>query len=267
MSRDIKDEMRALYNELEGEFVALKREIGNDDESIRAYLKGRNLNSKLKDYILYSDTLSELIAKVGKKDSRISSSELVYTLFAHKYGRNQTVKRIVLEALKSTQDVKYVELASKLEMVGSAYAKDRYDNEKIRRAESLVDWVVQREVSYPHFPAEAKTTVLDWKGKTRTVKSELSYINKTVRRQNRKEKALTNKYRNVDLLDRTLYKLLPKFEAFFRAHDCDIPQDINSARSIDWVRKAVLNNRYDFIRMLDGLEELEFVHKAKGRIR
>ncbi len=266
MSRDIKNELQTLYNELEGEYVALRNALfGNRDEA-SDYLNGRKISSKMRTLILNCQTLDNFIERAHRES--IDASRVVEIIFAHRYGRNLTKRQIVIEALRATEDIRYVELADKLDMFGNEFTNSKYSKEKVRQAILLVKMVAEGKISYPYDPAEAKTVVEDRKGKKRTVKSELSYISKGVKRESRKNTALANKYKNIANVDYEMNDIFRAVISFFREHDCYMPSDITNSYSNDWVRKGVVKNRYAFIDMLGDLDELKFMHtQSHGKIR
>ena len=191
-----------------------------------------------------------------------SPYDIVDILFAHRYGNDIEKRHIVIAALEATEDSRFVELADKIGKVHGYYSGDVSFNKKFDQAELLIKMIRDEAVDFPYLFLKGGTKITDSKGNKRTLKSELKYIGSRAKRTNRRSNALANKYKNVSRID--ISYLYNRIMRFFNEHDVSKRHSWND----DWIRDGVIENRYEFISMLESLTQLQFMKKqSKGKIR
>ena len=250
--QNTENELRALYNYMEGEYKEIKKRIYNEAD-LKDYLLDFQMPYGIKDLIQHTMDFEGFIRR-AKETGAISRA--VETLLARKFNRGKQDLVDVTEALEATEEPKYIELADKMKKVHSTRsAKEARDK---KRAEFLLEAVADGR----YMPIKMNSTLVK-SGKKVTVKDEMKRINKGARKEGINKRALTSKYKNV--ADIGVSPLRRGMVTFFRGKGEDFDA---MAKRYDGIRRGVIEHRRDFITFLDKYPKLEFVQKQKlGKIR
>ena len=249
-----ENELFALYNEMEGEFFALKKII-DDREALEEYMNGTRLSQKFINLIKNAGDFRLFLSDCVME--KISPYEIVEVLFASKY-KHESKLSFVVSALRATESPEFIEVADKLIKCGN---RNIDVNREAKIACIVLEKVISGYSSYPLNPIKLSDKREVW-GKKYTVRSELRRINASAKKEDRKRMAAVNKYRNISSM--SVSKLYREMIQFFRDRDISFgPLHLESN-----IRQAVLTNRHEFLDFLYDTKELSFVRSQKlGKIR
>ncbi len=253
---NIENELRELYNKLEGEYKAIEK-IASNPRDLEAHLGIKKLPygiaKAFEDSFDFESFLQQCQA------NKVGMYEVADILIKRSYRRNEYKLKAVVALMRATEDATFIELADKLFEVKSKSSAEEI--KEWRRAKFLLQDALERGTkmasNYPIRLSDKR----EFNGRVHTVKSEIGYINKTAKKIGREKKKLTSRYNNISNIDvRSLYSRISR-----SFHDKGI--DISTLSETE-LRDIVISNRYNFISFLSKDEALSFATTQKlGKIR
>jgi hypothetical protein len=247
-----ENELQALYNYLEGEYKEIRKRIF-DENSLKSYLGNVDIWMVQR---LFQDSF-DFKSFIKNAKNSFKTAAAIDILLNSRYRQRTKELKNISEALKATEQPKYIELASKMLQVHSTRStKEAIDK---KRAALLFDLVAAGK-----FVPVKMTDTLSVGGKKVTVKKEIASINKTAKKEGTNRRALQSKYKNISSINISAFH--GAIAKFFRQKGVDF-ESISDAYYTS-IRDEVIERRQEFISFLINYPQLKFIQSEKlGKVK
>lgn len=257
-----KEELIALYNEIESLRLKVKNEIETEitkennifdyDEILSAVkMRYKSINAEIIEWIFGKRKFTEISEHLQEK--------ALIILFEGAFRYENLGKRFttIQGFLKATEDPMFIEIAEKLKIFQEK--ERRMDQQKIKTGVMLLN----------HFDSKEKIDT-SYEYHYRTIKSESKQITKSQKKASKDEQAKIRKFRNIyNINQRDLYHQIIQFLMEHDYYPYEL-YDVNERTnySLQHIEKIVYENQRKAIKMLSELKYLQFAfEQKKGKIR